>query len=102
MQINASTFTGNSSYYGAIYNEPSPSGSLVLNRDDITGNVGVYGGGLYNDGYTTTVNNSMIEFNIATDDDGGIYNDAGTTTASRSQIYGNRPNDCVDVTGCFG
>src|SRR5580700_497063 len=37
MQINASTLTGNSSYYGAIYNEPDLTGSLTLNRDDFTG-----------------------------------------------------------------
>jgi hypothetical protein len=102
MQINASTFTGNSSYYGAIYNEPYLTGSLTLNRDDITGNLGVDGGGLYNDAYAVIVNNSLIDFNIATDDGGGIYNDSGTTTVSRSQIYGNRPDNCVDVTGCFG
>jgi hypothetical protein len=102
MQVTGSTFTGNSSYYGAIYNEPDPSGSLLLNRDDITGNVGVYGGGLFNDTDTVTVNNSLIDFNIATDDGGGIYNDGGTTTVSRSQIYGNRPDNCVDVSGCFG
>jgi hypothetical protein len=102
MQVTGSTFTGNSSYYGAIYNEPTPIGSLLLNRDDITGNVGVYGGGLFNDTDTVTVNNSLIDFNIATDDGGGIYNDSGTTTVSRSQIYGNRPDNCVDVSGCFG
>jgi hypothetical protein len=102
MQVTGSTFTGNSSYYGAIYNEPTPIGSLLLNRDDITGNVGVYGGGLFNDTDTVTVNNSLIDFNIATDDGGGIYNDGGTTTVSRSQIYGNRPDNCVDVSGCFG
>ena len=102
MRVTGSTFTGNSSYYGAIYNEPYAGGGLLLNRDDITGNVGVYGGGLYNDADTVTVNNSLIDFNIATDDGGGIYNDAGTTTVSRSQIYGNRPDNCVDVSGCFG
>jgi hypothetical protein len=102
MQINGSTFTGNSSYYGAIYNSPYLTGSLTLNRDDITGNLGVYGGGIYNDAYAVTVNNSLIDFNIATEDGGGIYNDSGTTTVSRSQIYGNRPDNCVDVTGCFG
>jgi hypothetical protein len=102
MQINASTLTGNSSYYGAIYNEPYLNGSLTLNRDDMTGNLGVYGGALYNDAYAVTVNNSLIDFNIATYDGGGIYNNSGTTTVSRSQIYGNRPDNCVDVTGCFG
>jgi hypothetical protein len=102
MQVTGSTFTGNSSYYGAIYNEPDFIGSLLLNRDDITGNVGVYGGGLYNDSGPVTVNDSLIDFNIATEDGGGIYNDDGTTTVSRSQIYGNRPDNCVDVSGCFG
>jgi hypothetical protein len=102
MQVNASTFTGNSSYYGAIYNEPYLNGGLTLNRDDFTGNLGVYGGALYNDAYAVTVNNSLIDFNIATYDGGGIYNNSGTTTVSRSRIYGNRPDNCVDVTGCFG
>src|ERR1700691_4385036 len=102
MQVNASTFTGNSSYYGAIYNEPYLTGSLTLNRDDFTGNLGVYGGALYNDAYAVTVNNSLIDFNVATYDGGGIYNNSGTTTVSRSRIYGNRPDNCFDVTGCFG
>jgi len=104
MVINDSTFTGNSAYYGAaIYDEPDPTpGSLVLNRDDITGNLGGEGGGLYTDGYTTTVNNSLIDFNFASDNGGGIYRDSGTATASRSRIYGNQPNNCVDVTGCLG
>jgi predicted outer membrane repeat protein len=104
MTINTSTFTGNSSYDGgAIYSEPHPSsGTLTLNRDTITGNRGVYGGGLYVDDYTANVNDSVIEFNIATDDGGGIYNWEGTATAWRSQIYGNLPDNCIDVTGCIG
>lgn len=100
MQVTASTFTENSSYYGAIINDTDYG--LVLTRDDITGNSGVYGGGVYNDKSTLTVNGSTIDFNLATDDGGGIYNWEGTATASRSQIHGNRPDNCVDVTGCFG
>jgi predicted outer membrane repeat protein len=96
-QLTGSTFTGNSSYEGgAVYNDDT----LAMTRDSLTGNTAYYGGGIYNDS-DLTVYRSLIDFNWAGDDGGGIYNDWDITAAG-NQIYGNQPDNCVDVTGCFG
>ncbi len=96
MQVTASTFTGNSSYYGAIINDTDYG--LVLTRDDITGNSGVYGGGVYNDKSTLTVNGSMIDFNLATDDKGVVYNCKVRQRRPRKLIHGwVRLMNCVDA-----
>lgn len=98
MQVIASTLTGNSSYYGAIVNDTDYG--LVLTRDDITGNIGNYGAGVYNYKSTLAVSGSLIAFNRASDDGGGIYNWEGTARAFGNEIYGNAPDNCVYVQGC--
>jgi predicted outer membrane repeat protein len=96
-QLTGSTFTGNSSYEGgAVYNDDS----LAMTRDSLTENTADYGGGIYNDS-DLTVYRSLIAFNWAGDDGGGIYN-AWDITAAGNQIYGNQPDNCIGVTGCFG
>jgi predicted outer membrane repeat protein len=97
MQLTGSTFTGNSSYYGgAIYNDDH----MVMARDNLSGNAAYEGGGIYN-AWDLNVYGSLIDFNRASDDGGGIYN-YHNITAPGNQIYGNQPDNCVDVSGCFG
>jgi hypothetical protein len=97
MHLTGSTFTGNSAYQGgAVYN----ADHLVMASDTLSGNAADEGGGIFN-GWDLSVYGSLIDFNRASDDGGGIYN-VYDITAAGNQIYGNQPDNCVDVSGCFG
>ena len=82
------------SYGGAIYN----AGTLHLaNSEFLANSTGGYGGAIYNDAtldaahITATLNSAAFG--------GGIYN-ADDTTLFASVVFGNNPDNCVDVTGC--
>ena len=69
---------------GGIYN----AGTTTVTDSTISGNSATnYGGGIYNDG-TTTVTDSTVSGNTATDGS-GIFNAVGTITVTDSTISGN-------------
>jgi len=87
---------------GGILNE----GQLVLRRTKVTENQADQGGGIYNEAIgTTSLFSTKIVKNIAVTDGGGIFNDGGTVnlnTATGTIVVKNRPNNCVNVSGCSG
>nr|WP_307962433.1 hypothetical protein [Salinispora arenicola] len=88
---------------GGIYNP----GEAVVRRTKVTGNkAGDEGGGIYNDSAgTLTLFSTKIVKNIAVTDGGGIFNNGGIVnlnTATGTIVIKNRPNNCVNVTGCPG
>lgn len=84
-QILSSTATDNG---GAIYCFRGSDGTLTLNGSTLDGNTANRGGGIYNDGCTTTINNSSISNNDGT----GLYHD-GVLTVTNSVISRNRGGD---------
>ncbi|WP_028569131.1 hypothetical protein [Salinispora tropica] len=81
---------------------------VVLRRTVLTGNqAGNEGGGIYNtsDGEINLFSTKIMK-NVAITDGGGIFNQAGGTvelnTATGTTVVKNRPNNCVNVTGCPG
>ncbi len=81
---------------------------VVLRRTVLTGNqAGNEGGGIYNlSSGEITLFSTKIMKNVAVTDGGGIFNQAGGTvelnTATGTTVVKNRPNNCVNVTGCPG
>lgn len=124
LTMNGGAVTGNRAWHtgGGIHN----SGTLVLNgtlvsdnsaatHDDevdqtiaIRGNptyttgdisVGGWGGGIYNDGGTVTLNDATIQDNDARFTGGGVANDdGGTVVVTTGSIEGNEASD-ADYTG---
>ncbi len=83
-------------------------GALTLLRTKVSGNQATgSGGGIYNESVgTLTLFSTKIVKNTAVADGGGIFNEAGGTvelnTATGTTVVKNRPNNCVNVTGCPG
>ncbi|WP_018253369.1 membrane protein [Salinispora mooreana] len=83
-------------------------GNTVLRRTEVTGNqAGSEGGGIDNDAAgTLTLFSTKVVKNTAVTDGGGIFNVVGGTvelnTATGTTVAKNRPNNCVNVTGCPG
>lgn len=74
---------------GGIYN----TGNLTLNNSNISGNQAVLGGGIANIGLVSslTVNNFLIENNVATGDfGGGVYSDQSTVSFADGTLRGNQ------------
>jgi hypothetical protein len=68
--------------------------NVLIEGVTLSGGNPSYGGAIYNDGSTLTVNNATIENNTATDGEGGgIYNYAGALTVSHSTIEDNTAPD---------
>ena len=66
--------------------------TLTINGSNITGNVALQGGGIFNKG-TLALNNTTISSNVATGlGGGGIYNASGTVTLNNATINGNSAN----------
>lgn len=87
---------------GGIYNDRHP---MTVRSTRIDSNhAGLLGGGIYNAG-TSTLTNSLVMFNSASDG-GGIYQDAlGSTRLVNSRVIRNTPNNCRplnSVPGCTG
>ncbi|WP_018790844.1 hypothetical protein [Salinispora arenicola] len=101
IKTNTATFGG-----GGILQQ----GNTVLRRTKVTGNqAGTQGGGILNDAAgTLTLFTTKIVKNTAAaaNGGGGIFNVAGGTvelnTATGTTVVKNRPNNCVNVTGCPG
>ncbi|WP_026268900.1 membrane protein [Salinispora arenicola] len=78
----------------------------VLRRTVLTGNqAGNEGGGIYNlSSGEINLFSTKIMKNVAVTDGGGIFNEVGGTvelnTATGTTVVKNRPNNCVNVTGC--
>nr|WP_018220409.1 hypothetical protein [Salinispora pacifica] len=87
---------------GGVYN----IAELVLRNTKVFGNQsGDQGGGIYNEASATlTLFGAKVAKNIAVTDGGGIFNEVGGTvelnTATGTVVAKNRPNNCVNVTGC--
>ncbi len=64
----------------------------------------MYGGGIYNNDGTVTIDHSLIARNKATVGGGGIYDDDdGAVTLAATDITRNSPDNCEPtgaVTGC--
>ncbi|ABP56858.1 hypothetical protein [Salinispora tropica] len=102
--VEDSVITGNTAAKdgGGIYN----AGDLVVRRTRISGNQAEQGGGIYNTATgTVTLNATKIVKNTADIDGGGSFNDGGTVnlnTATGTIVINNRPDNCVNVSGCAG
>ncbi|WP_026284498.1 membrane protein [Salinispora arenicola] len=87
---------------GGFFND----GEMTLFNTKVTGNTANQGGGLYNDSFDVLVLfHTAVVDNLAITDGGGIFNDGGTVelnTATGTTVVKNRPNNCVNVTGCPG
>ncbi|WP_080640755.1 hypothetical protein [Salinispora arenicola] len=89
---------------GGIRNQ----GATTLLRTKVTGNQATgLGGGIFNtDTGTLSLFTTKILKNISVNPGGGIFNQAGGTvnlnTATGTTVVKNRPNNCVNVTGCPG
>ncbi|MCN0155253.1 hypothetical protein [Salinispora arenicola] len=79
------------------------NGDLVLRDTKVAGNTANnQGGGIYNTSIVTFFDGKVIK-NTAAVDGGGIFNNGGAVelnTATGTVVAKNRPNNCVDVTGC--
>ncbi|WP_018254171.1 hypothetical protein [Salinispora mooreana] len=103
--IEDSTIKGNSTNAlgGGILNE----GQTVLRRTHVIGNQADQGGGILNNviGRLTLFTTKVVG-NIAVTEGGGIVNQPGGTvdlnTATGTIVTKNRPENCINVTGCSG
>jgi hypothetical protein len=107
--INAygSLWSGNSAsvHGGAVDN----AGGFYGDSIGITGNSATDGGGFYNvpgdPAAVLTLSGGYVRSNVATRSGGGIINTGNPTTQARvlgTVVTGNRPQDCLNVTGCQG
>ncbi|GAA1913014.1 hypothetical protein GCM10009716_23370 [Streptomyces sodiiphilus] len=70
-------------------------GSLTLNRITVSGGRagitpdGFYGGGIYNEGGSVTLNNATVRNNWAYSGGGGIYSEAGTLILNQTTVRNN-------------
>ncbi len=80
---------GNSavSYGGAIY--CGPSSNPVLVRLNVTGNMAEYGGGVASDNGALTIQNSMIENNLASTGGGGMFSTSANLIMSSVRVGDN-------------
>uniref|UniRef100_UPI00048B09C9 hypothetical protein n=1 Tax=Salinispora arenicola TaxID=168697 RepID=UPI00048B09C9 len=79
--------------------------TIVLRNTRIAGNQADTGAGAFNNiGSTLTLFSTKVVKNTAVTDGGGIFNEVGGTvelnTATGTVVVKNRPNNCVNVTGC--
>ena len=63
--------------------------TAVLSGLTISGGSALNGGGLYNDGGTTTLTNCNFSGNSASGNGGGLYNESGTTNLTTCVLSGN-------------
>ena len=93
LTVNKSTLVGNSGQFGGgIYNNLM----LTVNQSTITGNSAAFGGGICNE-FTAVVNQSTITGNSASSYWAGIFLDGGTVALSNSIVAGNIGS--VDIGG---
>jgi filamentous hemagglutinin family protein len=87
LNVNNSTFTGNSALYGGgIY---ALEANMSISGATFTGNNATFfGGGFSNGSGTTTATNTIVNNNTSGDNGGGISN-SGTLTLTDSQINNN-------------
>ncbi|WP_026254651.1 right-handed parallel beta-helix repeat-containing protein [Salinispora arenicola] len=89
---------------GGVY--VAPRSQLVMYDTKVIGNQAEQGGGIYNSfDSTLTLFNTKVVRNTAVINGGGIFNAGGTVnlnTATGTTVVKNRPNNCVNVTGCPG
>ncbi|MEG4115375.1 MULTISPECIES: Calx-beta domain-containing protein [unclassified Microcoleus] len=103
VEVTNSTLSGNDAGGGSgggIYN--GEGGTVKVTNSTLSGNtvggffdVGLFGGGIYNDNGTVEVTNSTLSGNETTNAGSrgaGIYNKAGTVTLTNSTISGNKVN----------
>ncbi|MEG5067217.1 choice-of-anchor Q domain-containing protein, partial [Microcoleus sp. B3-A4] len=103
VEVTNSTLSGNDAgggEGGGIHN--SEGGTVKVTNSTLSGNtvggffdVGLFGGGIYNDNGTVEVTNSTLSGNEtanAGSRGAGIYNKAGTVTLTNSTISGNKVN----------
>jgi hypothetical protein len=103
VEVTNSTLSGNDAGGGSgggIYN--GEGGTLKVTNSSLSGNtvggffdIGLFGGGIYNDNGTVEVTNSTLSGNVASNPGSrgaGIYNKAGTVTLTNSTISGNKAN----------
>jgi len=90
-QLTISANTSSPSKKSRVFYIYSASGNLDVSISGLSianGNIGTFGGGIYNDGENLTITNCLILENIATKGGGGIYN-IGSLTISYSTISNN-------------
>ena len=94
------TLAGNVGQFGGgIYNEST--GDITLTNVTVSGNNAQFGGGIYNEG-TLVLTNATITNNSADNSGGGIDQAGGTVTLSNTIIYGNTAAvNSPDVLGAF-
>jgi hypothetical protein len=100
LTVTDSTLSANaaSSNGGGIYNSPGNGFSTVVSASTISGNSATYGGGIYNNNFSSvTVRDSMFTGNSA-DQGGGIYNNAFATLDVRNSTF-NGNNTASDPGG---
>jgi len=103
VEVTNSTLSGNDAGGGSgggIHN--GEGGTVKVTNSTLSGNkvggffdVGLFGGGIYNDNGTVEVTNSTLSGNETTNAGSrgaGIYNKAGTVTLTNSTISGNKVN----------
>jgi predicted outer membrane repeat protein len=99
LTVTGSTLSANtaSSNGGGIYNSPGNGYSTVVSASTISGNSATYGGGIYNNNFSSvTVRDSVFTGNSA-DQGGGIYNNAFATLDVRGSTFTN--NSASDSGG---
>ena len=69
---------------GGIYNDQNSV--LTLNNCDVGGNMAAVGAGIYSRNATLTINDSIVEDNLADSDGAGIYNDGASSGAATLTI----------------
>jgi hypothetical protein len=106
LTINQCTLAGNGTTGisgidgGAILN----NGTVNLNNSTFAGNVGLYGGVVYNNlSCILNINDCTLAANVATNGGGAIYNYGGTVTINQATIAGNAsPANGAAGGGIFG
>jgi len=77
-------------YGGSIFNG---RGTLILDEVTVSGSKAEYGGGVYTENATTTLNNSTVSSCVATEDGGGVYGWNTTHYINNCLIAGNTSNN---------
>jgi parallel beta-helix repeat protein len=86
--VDANSANGGSG--GGIFNG---TGTLMLTRSTVSGNVGYLGGGIRNGAGTVTLTDSTISGNTSSSFGGGIYNPNGVLALSQTTVSQNHSGD---------
>jgi hypothetical protein len=104
MTVSSSTVSGNNSfygYYGGGFCNTGSGATLLLNNTTVSGNIARFGGGIYNDTGSVTLQDSTLSGNAAHHYDypwaggygGGIFNSAGTIHLNHSSVTANTADE---------